>query len=303
MESFREQLRRVRSIVRRTRIEDELSDEIKFHIDQQTDKNIRAGLEPVEARRQALVKFGGVERVKEQTRDEFRPTLIEDFIRDLHYGARVLRRAKTFAVVAIGTLALGIGAATAVFSVVNGVLFSPLPYPDPDRIVRLFQIDSNGNRNSNVSEPNFQDWKEGTRGFRAMAEMASGPVPVSAGNDRLMTAGATVSREFFDVLRVRPVLGRGFTDEERRVGAPPAAIVSDRLWRTRLGARPLDDLSIRIEDRVHSIVGVMPPGFDYPAASEFWTPRERRKPPELRTTFKSSRDSPMASRSRRRSRN
>ena len=283
MESFREQLRRFRSMVRRDRIEDGLSDEIHFHIDQQTEKNIRAGFDPAEARRQALVKFGGVERVKEQARDEFRPAHVEDFLRDLRYGARVLRRAKSFALVAIGTLGLGIGAATAVFSVVNGVLFSPLPYPEPDRIVRLFQIDSSGNRNSNVSEPNFLDWKSGARGFRAMAEISSGPVPVSAGNDRVMTDGANVSREFFDVLGVPPLIGRGFSDDERRVGGQPAVIVSDRFWRTRLGSRPLDVLSIRIEDRVHSVVGVMPPGFDYPAASDFWTPREMFPPQIART--------------------
>lgn len=274
MESFTEQLRRFRSMFRRSRLEDGLSDEIRFHIDQQTEKNIRAGLDPAEARRQAFVRFGGVERVKEQARDEFRPSRLEDFLRDLRYGARVLRRARTFAFIAIATLGLGIGAATAVFSVVSGVLFSPLPYPDPDRIVRLFQIDSDGKRNANVSEPNFLDWQAGTRGFGAMAEMASGSVPVSAGSDRVMTDGARVSRDFFVVLGVQPAIGRGFTADERRVGGPPAAIISSRLWQTRFAGQPLGTLSIRIEDRVHAVVGVMPPGFDYPAPSDFWIPRE-----------------------------
>jgi hypothetical protein len=148
--------------------------------------------------------------VKEQTRDEFRPALVEDFLRDLRYGARVLRRAPGFALVAIITLGLGIGAATAVFSVVNGVLLAPLPYPQPERIVRLFQIDSAGRRMGTVSEPNFEDWKRGTRAFRAMAEMSPGPAPVTIGNETSMIPGSSVSGEFFDVMGVRPVVGRGF---------------------------------------------------------------------------------------------
>ena len=154
--------------------------------------------------------------MKEQTRDQFRPALLEDLGRDLSYGARVLRRAPGFAFVSIVTLALGIGAATSVFSVVNGVLLSPLPYPEPDGILRLFQIDSTGARNGNVSEPNFNDWKEGTRSFSAMAEISAGPAPVVVGTgETTMTPGAMVSREFFDVMRVKPAIGRGFVAEEQ----------------------------------------------------------------------------------------
>jgi putative ABC transport system permease protein len=194
--------------------------------------------------------------------------------RDLLYGMRVLRRAPAFAAVAVLTLGLGIGAATAVFSVVNGVLLRPLSYPEPDRIVRLLQMDAAGRFGSNVSEPNFADWKSNTRGFAAMAEMSTGALPVSAGRDRLVTTGTTVSREFFAAIGVRPIVGREFVAEEQKVGGAAAVVVGDRLWRTRLGGRPLGDLTLRIEDRVHQVVGVMPPGFDYPAASEFWVPRE-----------------------------
>ena len=274
MERFVERWRRLRTIVGRGDVEAGLSEEIRFHIDQQTDKNIRRGLDPAEARRQAFVQFGGVERVKEQTRDEFRPAFLEDFIRDLRYGARVLWRAKAFAFVSILTLGLGIGAATAVFSAINGVLLSPLPYPEPDRIVRLLQIDETGRRMGNASEPNFEDWKQRTRSFAGMALMASGAVPVAFRSETIMITGASVSREFFDVLRQKPVLGRPFVDGERQVGGVRAVIVSDSLWRSRLGAAPLADLTLRISNEVHQVVGVMPPGFDYPAASEFWTPRE-----------------------------
>jgi putative ABC transport system permease protein len=171
-------------------------------------------------------------------------------------------------------LGLGIGAATAVFSAINGVLLSPLPYPEPDRIVRLFQIDNTGRRMGNVSEPNFEDWKQRTRSFSGMALMSSGAVPVAVRSETTMITGASVSREFFDVMRQTPVLGRPFVDGERQVGGARAVIVSDSLWRSRLGAAPLSDLTLRISNEVHQVVGVMPPGFDYPGASEFWTPRE-----------------------------
>lgn len=276
-------IRRFASIVRRRAVEDGLNEEIRFHIDQQTEKNIRAGVPPAEARRQALIRFGGVERVKEETRDEFRPALLEDFFRDLRYGARILRRAPGFTLIAVVTLGLGIGAATAVFSVVNGVLLAPLPYPEPDRIVRMLQIDANGRRNGNVSEPNFNDWRTLTRSFRAMAQTQVGPVPVTAGTERLMANVAAVSRDFFAVMGVQPVTGRSFQAEDQRHGAAPVAIISDRFWRTRFAARPLEELTVRVGDRVHQVVGVMPEPFDYPVGTDAWYPRELDEPSSSRS--------------------
>jgi predicted permease len=275
--------RRLQSMAGRRRIESGLSEEIQFHLDQQTQKNIRAGMTPDEARRQAFVRFGGVERVKEQTRDEFRPALFEDFLRDVQYGARLLRRTPAFAAVAILTLALGIGAATAVFSVVDGVLLRPLPYPDPDRLVRLFQVDASGRRNNTVSEPNFLDWQRNARSFAFMAELSPGPAPVSTGGEASMVSGSSVSRDFFDVMGVSPAIGRRFLDDELRVGGAPAAIISHRFWTTRYNSAPLSGLTIRIGGRLHQIVGVMPPAFDYPPASEYWYPRELSPPQTSRT--------------------
>jgi putative ABC transport system permease protein len=266
--------RRVASLFRRSRIEHGLDEEIRFHIEQQTEKNIRAGMTPEDARRAALVRFGGVEQVKEATRDEFRAGMLEDFGRDLRYGARVLLRAPGFAVVAILTLGLGIGAATAVFSVVDGVLLAPLPYPQPDRIVRLFQIDANGRRNANVSDPNFEDWKTGTRSFRSMAEMAAGPLPAVVNGQATMITGAAVSREFFEVMGVKPIMGRSFHDAEQRTSAARVAVISHSFWQLRLHGVPFEDHAFRVGSDVYRIVGVLPPGFDYPAASEYWYPRE-----------------------------
>jgi len=279
-----ELVRRLTSLFRRSQIEGGLNDEIRFHIDQQTEKNIRAGMTPEAARRAALLRFGGVERVRAETRDEFRAGALEDFSGDLRLAVRGLARARGFSAAAILTLGLGIGAATAVFSVVNGVLLEPLPYPDSDRIVRLYQVDANGRRGGNVSDPNFQDWKDSTRSFKAMAQMASGPQPAVVNGQPDMIIGAVVSREFFDVMRVHPVMGRAFEPADQHPGAPPVAIVSDRFWRERLQRRPLGDDTIRVGGEMHRIVGVMPGGFDYPAASEYWTPRELTAPTTSRTS-------------------
>ena len=264
MESIGEIVRRLRTLGRSTDMEKRMGDEVRFHLEQQTEKNIRAGMAPEEARRAALLRFGGVESVKESVRDEYRPALVEDFWRDLRYGARVLTRAPGFALVSILTLAMGIGAATAVFSLVEGVLVRPLPFPEPDRIVRLFQLDATGRR-MNVSEPNFDDWKARTHGFVSMAETAvSASVPVSGGREPIVTSGAAVSREFFDVMRVTPAVGRGFLPEEQRVGAAPVAIISHRFWTARLGGAPLEGQALRIDDELHQVVGVMPEGLRLP---------------------------------------
>lgn len=280
---MRETFRRLRSLFTRASVEDGLDDEIRFHLEQQTEKNLRAGMTPEEARRRALVRFGGVESVKERTRDEFRLVVFEDLARDMRYGTRLLLRSPGYALVAILTLAIGIGAATAVFSVVRGVLLSPLPYPESERIVRLHQINAEGRRTNTVSEPNFADWKARTHGFGAMAAMSPGRVPVTIGDETAMMPGAGVSREFFDVMRMQPVVGRLFADSERAVGATPTVVISDRLWRMRMGAAPLDTLRMRIGDDVHQVIGVMPPGFDFPSASDFWIPSELTPPNPSRT--------------------
>src|SRR5688500_8781908 len=146
--------------------------------------------------------------------------------RDLRFTLRSLRRSPGFFAVTVLTLALGIGATTAIFSVVNGVLLRGLPYPDADRIVRVYQVGEKGGRNQ-VSDPNFEDWKAQSRSFAALAQMSSGgPVSVTGATEPVRAQAAWVSAEFFDALGVQPEVGREFAGEELKVGGPPAVLVS-----------------------------------------------------------------------------
>src|SRR3954465_8755601 len=149
-----------------------LDDEIQFHLEKQIEKNLRAGMSTEDARRNAFLKFGGVERAREGARDEMRFAWFADGVRDLKISLRSLARMPSFAIATVLTFALGLGAAVAMFSVVNGVLLKPLPYPDSDRIVRLYQLSQTNARN-NVSGPNFADWQSGTHGFQHMALVAN----------------------------------------------------------------------------------------------------------------------------------
>lgn len=263
-----------------------LAEEIEFHLEQQIEKNLRAGMSEAEARRAARLKFGGVESAREYTRDEFRFAWLEDFARDVRIGLRSLRRTPSFAFAFIVTFALGIGAPVAMFSVYDGILLKPLPYPDSDRIVRLFQISDKGLRGSNISEPNFLDWQAQTKSFEAMAEFNRWETPISGIKDPVVTYTSAVSRSFFDIMRVRPALGRAFLDDELRVGGPKVAVVSNSFWR-----RMTDDPSrapgvndtLRIASSVYTVVGVMPPAFDFPLSVSVWTPREQDPPQTSRT--------------------
>lgn len=285
MGTIRELWRRASRLWRRGEQERRLEEEVRFHLERETERNIERGMEPEAAHRAALLRFGGVERAKESARDEVRPALLEDLGRDVRFGVRGLLRAPGYAVVAVLTLGLGMGAATAVFSVVNGVLLAPLPYPAPDRIVRLFQLDKSGKRMGNASEPNFDDWKARSHSFRAMAELqGGGKATVLSRDEPYQATIATVSREFIDVMGVRPALGRTFVAEEQRPGGVPAVVVSDAYWRARLGARrDLGAETLTFDGRAYRVVGVMPPRFDFPQHAELWTARELEPPSTSRT--------------------
>jgi len=266
-----------------------LDEELRFHVDQQTGQLVRQGMSPRAARREALLRLGAVESVKDEARDQMRWAWARGIGRDIRYGARALLRTPGASIAAVATLGLGLAASTALFSVVNGVLLRELPYPEADRIVRLYQMnaDSPGGaarRTGNVAEPNVIDWRARTASFEAIALMNRlGTVPVASDRQAVLARAAGVSREFFEVLRVGPASGRLFTADELRPGGAPVVLVSAALRRRVFGDELPSEGTLRIGGSMFAVVGEMPEGFDFPGGTEVWTPSEQQPPSTSRT--------------------
>jgi putative ABC transport system permease protein len=193
---------------------------------------------------------------------------------ELRYALRTLLRRPAFTLVAVLTLAVGIGANTAIFSVVNGVLLRPLPYPEPEHLVRLFEQTAKNPRAS-VSYPNFRDWHERLTGFRGIAAYQGGTTTVLGGVEPVFADVYAVTRDFFEVMAVRPAIGRTFTAEETQPGGTPAVVVSRGFWERALQSNhDLPSLRLEIEGMSARVVGVMPAGFDYPGRADVWYPKE-----------------------------
>src|SRR5271168_5097924 len=199
---------------------------------------------------------------------------MESLWKDVRFALRTLGKNRGFTLAAVVTLAIGIGATTAVFSIAYGVLLQALPYPRPDRLVAVSQIDPKG-RLGNMSDPNFRDLHEQNHSLAAMAVYNDDVFSVAGGSEPVRVGGAYAGRDFFDVLGVHPVLGRGFAPEELHEGAPPVALVSYEYWTRYLGSDPnLEAHRLLISGQSVSVVGVMPRGFSFPPDTMVWTPRE-----------------------------
>jgi putative ABC transport system permease protein len=193
---------------------------------------------------------------------------------DLRHAARVLTQRLGVSAIAVFTLALAIGATTAIFSVVYGVLLRPLPYPSPDRLMAVWEVNHRGTF-SRLADPNFDDFRDRNRTFSAVAKYSNWVTSVTGASEPTRTMVASVTRDFFKVVGVQPAIGRGLTADDTHLGAGPVAIVSYRYWTRSLGsAEPLSTLHVRIDDRVYSVVGVMPAGFSFPATADIWQPAE-----------------------------
>jgi len=246
---------RIRSLGRASTLESGLDEEIRFHIDQQTEKNLRAGMSLNEARRQALIKFGGLEPVKESTRDEFRPALLEDWLRDLRYGARSLRRAARFTVVASLTLALGIGGSTAVFCVVNGVLFKPLPYPESEALVGC---------EVTISATQFFTYRDENRTFEAFGLWSRGTASVTRLAEPEQVQTLRVTYGTLQALGVQPLIGRWFSQKDDTAGSPESVMLTHRYWQQRFGGdSSVIGRTVTVDSRPRTVIGVMPAGFRF----------------------------------------
>jgi predicted permease len=259
---------RLRALLHPRAADRELADEIRFHIDLETEKNIGLGMTESEARRAAVAHFGGVQRVREEHRDVRRLQWIDDFGADVRFALRTLRRTPTLAFAAITTLALGIGANAAIFSTVNAVILQPLPFPSPDRLMVITEENPEKHWHLNVAAPaNLLDWRAGVSDFQDVTGYVDGlgRSTLTGRGDPQILASSFVMGNFFSTLGVHAVLGRTLTDEDTWSSGTRVVVLSDRGWRDHFSA----DLNIIgksavIDGQTFEIVGVMPPTFAYP---------------------------------------
>ena len=253
-----------KEITKRNILEHQLDDELRFHIERQTEANIAGGMSAEEARRCAIIEFGGVEQVKEDCRDQRRTRWIESISQDIRYGLRTLRKNPGFTIVAIITLALGIGANTAIFSLVYATLLKPLPYMDESRIVTF---------RGNHSLPDALDINRESRTLRDVGVFADWPFDYLAGTNPERVDGAIVGGAVFQTLGANAIIGRTLTlddNDSRR----PVVVVSDGFWHRVLSADPnVLGRGLTLSGNSYTIVGVMPSNFRMPAGkSEVWVP-------------------------------
>src|SRR5262245_58992244 len=256
-------IHRLRGLFLKRKLDQELEDEIRAHLEMQIEDNLRQGMSPDEARYQALRKFGGVEQVKESYRDRRSLAVVDSALRDLRYALRTLRRSPGFTAVAVLTLALGIGANTATFSMFEGIVLAPLPYKDAERLVVEFQCNPNSH-GIPPSGPDFQDWRRNARSFEQMTGMLWKAHDLTNPGAPEHLDGREVSAGFFSTLGVNLSLGREFSSQEDRLGGNPVVIISNRLWRDRFGASPEAlGRSVTLDGIDRAIVGVLPAGFQF----------------------------------------
>jgi predicted permease len=261
-----------RNLFNKEKVDHELTEEIRAHLDLLTETKIQQGLAPEDARRAALVELGGVEQVKESVREVRHGRLLEDLAQDARYALRSLRKHPGFTFVAVLTLALGIGANTAIFSVINAVLLKPLPYENADRLVLLTETVSE--RPIGVSYPNFVDWRNQSTAFENIAAVRhreSFNLTGAGESERLQ--GRLVSANFLSTLGVNPIAGRGFVGEDDRPGATPAVILSHALWQRRFGGHPkIVGSQLTLNRESFTVIGVLPAEFQYGVDADLTVP-------------------------------
>jgi putative ABC transport system permease protein len=272
---------RLNGLLRKNRIEQEMEDEMLFHLRMRTRQNIERGMRPDDAEREAQRRFGNVGHIKDLGRDIKGGGLMETLWQDLRYGARMLIKNPGFTLIAVTTLALGIGANTAIFTVVNAVLLRPLPYPEADRLVQIMRSAWFGQSEA-VSASTFLYWQQHNQVFEAMAalDLLGTGFSLSSDGEPEHVSKLRVSADYFRVLGATPALGRSFTSEEDRPGGANVALISNSFWVRRFGGDPsIIGKTISLSGEAYTVVGVMPSGFVCRPSADIWVP--------LRPVFKS----------------
>ena len=266
----------LRNLFRKSRLDRDLDDEIRSHLELMTDQNLHQGMSPRAAARAARVELGGVEQVKEQVRAVRAGAWLETLLQDLSFGARQLRKNPGFAAVAILTLALGIGATLAIFTVVDTVLLRPLPYPHPERIIIIGSAFKDGIFNGAVIDgPHYQFLQQYSKSFDSLEahDVVTAGVNVSGATEPEHLASAAVSAGFFRVLGIAPMLGRAFTEEEDRPGGPCVVLLTHGLWQRRYaGDRAVVSRTITLNNESCLVSGILPPTFRFDQDADIFMP-------------------------------
>jgi putative ABC transport system permease protein len=254
---------RLRSLLRRGRVEQELDEELRYHLERQIEDNLAKGMTAREARNAALRAIGGIELHKEECRDMRRVSLIEDFLRDLRYGVRVLAKSPIFTTVAVITLALGIGANTAIFSVVNELLLRPLPFRDPGRLATVWEVSPEGRHQNSTSRANFRAWREQSESFEDLAAFSDQRLNLTGEGEPEEVSVQMATPELFQILGVEPLLGRTLNEDDGRARSA-GVVLAYGMWQRRFGGDPgIIGKPVTLNGIPFNVVGVMPAGFQW----------------------------------------
>jgi predicted permease len=253
----------------------QMNSELRFHIDELTEENIAAGMAPQEARRRAILEFGGPEQVKEDLRDVYRIRFLDASVANLKSAVRFIRKSPTFSATVILTLALAIGANSAVFSAIDAILLKPLPFPEADQLMLVEQHNHKGpSVLTRVAPVRLEEWNRLNSTFQGLTGYYTEDVSETTGALPEKVTRAWVSSRFFRVWGLVPALGREFTPEEETLNGPSAVLISDRFWHRRFNADPnVLGKNLRLDGHLYPIVGVMPPSFLFPdRGTDLWSP-------------------------------
>lgn len=275
---------RLRSLFRRGQVEAELNEELRYHLERQIEVNTAAGMSVEEARYAALRAMHGLDQRKEECRDMRRVRLIEDLWQDFRFGLRSLLKRPGFTAIALLALALGIGANTAIFSLVNAVILQPLPYRDPDRLISVYGTRNRSTQGS-VGPTDFLDYRSQNKTFEQFAASGSMMLPMNltgSGEPERLNA-SIITGNYFDTFGVRPALGRGFSLENEKTGQDHVTVLSHAFWQTRFGGDPnIVNKTINLDGKAYEVLGVMPAEVVLPQPAQLWVPINFDADPEMK---------------------
>jgi putative ABC transport system permease protein len=263
-----------RNLVRRDRVDRELDDELHSYVELLADGKAKAGLPDDTAHRAARIEVGGLDQIRESVRNQRTGITLERLVQDVRYGVRMAIRNPTVAVVVVLTLGIGIGATTAVFSVVDAFLLDPLPFPHPDRLVTLSHYDRQAGVAGNRASPaNFLDWRDRSRSFSSMAVIEPYGLEIVSDGEPQSLRVWRVSEGFFETLGMRAARGRTFTADEYQPGSGDAIVLGHRFWQQRFaGDHGVVGRTLTSSNRPYTVVGIMPPEFEFPPGRDLWIP-------------------------------